>query len=187
MNDYLRLKQEEVDRQSISRNISISMGPYVEKMFKRLDTLLTDYKDYRDMIEDQVKKINAAFEKDTITESPEVAASDTPQPQTPECDLPMEHYLHLYRTLPTILPDLINQKLSSGQAIDENAIDSIMDTLVQNPEYNELFPSFPANSEEGGTPSARSTPRKSNRKSTPIRRQPQDVEGDAKRQRPSEE
>ena len=87
MNDYLRLKQEEVDRQSISRNISISMGPYVEKMFKRLDvvvnggdhaqTVLTDYKDYRDMIEDQVKKINAAFEKDTITESPEVAASDT--------------------------------------------------------------------------------------------------------------
>lgn len=35
--------------------------------------MLTDYKHYRDMIEDQVKKINAAFEKDTITETPEEA------------------------------------------------------------------------------------------------------------------
>lgn len=32
--------------------------------------MLADYKHYRDMIEDQVKKINAAFEKDTITETP---------------------------------------------------------------------------------------------------------------------
>ena len=31
--------------------------------------MLADYKHYRDMIEDQVKKINAAFEKDTITET----------------------------------------------------------------------------------------------------------------------
>ncbi|KAK8824640.1 hypothetical protein WA577_007036, partial [Blastocystis sp. JDR] len=114
MNDYLRLRREEMARNSMSHSVSLSMGPYVEKMFKNFESMLADYKHYRDMIEDQVKKINAAFEKDTITETPGEAEANESQPQSSACDLPMEHYLHLYRTLPTILPDLINQKLNEG-------------------------------------------------------------------------
>ena len=44
--------------------------------------MLTDYKHYRDMIEDQVKKINAAFEKDTITETPGEAEPNEVRGQT---------------------------------------------------------------------------------------------------------
>ena len=62
MNDYLRLRREEMARNSMAHSVSLSMGPYVEKMFKNFEVAMR--------WTNQVKKINAAFEKDTITETP---------------------------------------------------------------------------------------------------------------------
>ena len=40
MNDYLRLRREEMARNSMSHSVSLSMGPYVEKMFKNFEVAM---------------------------------------------------------------------------------------------------------------------------------------------------
>lgn len=90
LNDYFRLRSEEIGKQELSHSISLSYGPEIERMYKQLEvrfwivskvkTILSDYSQYRKLIETQIHHINETYETTENPPSPIVEPESTPLP-----------------------------------------------------------------------------------------------------------
>ncbi|KAK8815536.1 hypothetical protein WA538_004666, partial [Blastocystis sp. DL] len=157
LNEYIQLKSKSLAQEELSHTVSLSMGPEIEKTFKHLEALLSDYAAYRQMIESQVGKISESYELDQPSVQQEPQPVDSPDNvSTNGLDLPMEQYLQLYRTLPSILPDVINDTLNKNQVLDDSAVNSILSTLEKNPLLSDMLPfsKEPAKRQPSKEPSA---------------------------------
>ena len=44
LNDYFRLRSEEIGKQELSHSLSLSFGPEIEQMYKQLEVSLKSYR-----------------------------------------------------------------------------------------------------------------------------------------------